>query len=131
MPHLNIATSGQCPFKAPRVGLLKFQEKGLNTAQALGIRCQIPRLSLVSNREREYDVDRRLVAVEREIPEPAARNDEFAEAGLGAPPDQRVPLEHADGLFDEINCLGHRDRVGFEQKVSEALETANRLLGVD
>ena len=85
----------------------------------------------MSNREHEYDVDRRLVAIEREIPGPAARNNEFAEAGLGGSPDQRVPLKDADGLFDEINSLGRRDRVGFEQRVSQALEIADRRLGGD
>jgi len=98
----------------------------LRTTQSPCIRRQTSRFSLVSNREHEYDVDRRLVAVKRKIPGPAARNSEFAEAGLSGSPNQGVPLKNADGFFDEINSLGCRNRVGFEQKVSQALEIADR-----
>ena len=80
----------------------------------------------MSQREDECGVGRDIVAIERDVPAASARNQEFAQTGFGQAAYERVLLEDAQAVDQDVRrsrCAGF---IALDQKFRNALDVRKR-----
>lgn len=94
----------------------------------------IPRFSLVAHGQDEHDLASLCIgldAVQRDIAGGSARDYEFAQIRFDRAADQRVVPQDGHRLGDQVHGFECDCRIGFDQKIGQALKVVQGPVGID
>jgi|GEM_PF-6216863 len=85
----------------------------------------------MADRENQNRIRSLFDAVQRQIPRPAAGDDQLSQAMLDRTTHHRVSPQDVNSLGDQTDGLGSCRRIGLQKKIRESFEIGKCTFGID